>query len=108
MAEIFVRVNSGGVELKQNDFILTLLSLYWDEGRRQIETFSINSTKPPVAGKTTSYNLVTPVYAQDLIRVVMAYPSDTSAATDPAVCSEPVCLSDQRCGLPSDELSSWP
>ncbi len=76
VAEIFVRVNSGGVELKQNDFILTLLSLYWDEGRRQIETFSINSTKPPVAGKTTSYNLVTPVYAQDLIRVVMAYGFD--------------------------------
>ena len=76
VAEIFVRVNSGGVELKQNDFILTLLSLYWDEGRRQIETFSMDSTKPPVAGKTTSYNLVTSVYAQDLIRVVMAYGFD--------------------------------
>ena len=33
VSEIFVRVNSGGVALKQNDFILTLLSLYWDEGR---------------------------------------------------------------------------
>ena len=76
VAEIFVRVNSGGVELKQNDFILTLLSLYWDEGRRQIEQFSMDSTKPPVAGKTTSYNLVTGVYAQDLIRVVMAYGFD--------------------------------
>lgn len=76
VAEIFVRVNSGGVELKQNDFILTLLSLYWDDGRRQIETFSKDSTKPPVAGKTTSYNLVTSVYAQDLIRVVMAYGFD--------------------------------
>lgn len=49
---------------------------YWDEGRRQIETFSMDSTKPPVAGKTTSYNLVTSVYAQDLIRVVMAYGFD--------------------------------
>ena len=76
VAEIFVRVNSGGVELKQNDFILTLLSLYWDEGRRQIEQFSMDSTKPPMAGKTTSYNLVTGVYAQDLIRVVMAYGFD--------------------------------
>ena len=28
VAEIFVRVNSGGTPLKQNDFILTLLSLY--------------------------------------------------------------------------------
>ncbi len=76
VAEIFVRVNSGGVELKQNDFILTLLSLYWDEGRRQIEQFSIDSTKPPIVGKTTSYNLITGVYAQDLIRVVMAYGFD--------------------------------
>ncbi|MBQ8092943.1 MAG: DUF262 domain-containing protein [Clostridia bacterium] len=76
VAEIFVRVNSGGVELKQNDFILTLLSLYWDEGRRQIEEFSLDSTKPPVAGKVTSYNLITNVYAQDLIRVVMAYGFD--------------------------------
>jgi uncharacterized protein with ParB-like and HNH nuclease domain len=40
VSEIFVRVNSGGVSLKQNDFILTLLSLYWDDGRRQIEQFS--------------------------------------------------------------------
>lgn len=76
VAEIFVRVNSGGVELKQNDFILTLLSLYWDEGRKQIEQFSMDSTKPPIAGRTTSYNLVTGVYAQDLIRVVMAYGFD--------------------------------
>ena len=77
VAEIFVRVNSGGVELKQNDFILTLLSLYWDEGRRQIESFSMDSTKPPKkAGVPTSYNHITQVYAQDLIRVVMAYGFD--------------------------------
>lgn len=41
VSEIFVRVNSGGVALKQNDFILTLLSLYWDEGRKEIEQFSM-------------------------------------------------------------------
>ena len=43
VSEIFVRVNSGGVSLKQNDFILTLLSLYWDDGRREIEQFSKDS-----------------------------------------------------------------
>ncbi len=53
VSEIFVRVNSGGVPLKQNDFILTLLSLYWDEGRREIEAFSKESTAP-TKGKTTS------------------------------------------------------
>ena len=76
VAEIFVRVNSGGVSLKQNDFILTLLSLYWDEGRRQIEAFSKESTVPSAKGTTTSYNSVTTVSPQDIVRVVMAYAFD--------------------------------
>lgn len=75
VSEIFVRVNSGGVALKQNDFILTLLSLYWDEGRKEIEEFSKESTYP-TKGKTTSYNQITEVTAQDIIRVVMAYAFD--------------------------------
>ena len=75
VSEIFVRVNSGGVSLKQNDFIFTLLSLYWDEGRREIEKFSKESTYP-TKGKTTSYNQITTVSAQDIIRVVMAYAFD--------------------------------
>ena len=75
VSEIFVRVNSGGVALKQNDFILTLLSLYWDEGRKDIEKFSKESTYPS-KGKTTSYNQITEVTAQDIIRVVMAYAFD--------------------------------
>lgn len=75
VSEIFVRVNSGGVALKQNDFILTLLSLYWDEGRKDIEKFSKESTYP-TKGKTTSYNQITEVTAQDVIRVVMAYAFD--------------------------------
>ena len=75
VSDIFVRVNSGGVKLKQNDFILTLLSLYWDEGRRMIEVFSKESTYPS-KGKTTSYNQITTVDAQDIIRVVMAYAFD--------------------------------
>ena len=75
VSEIFVRINSGGVSLKQNDFILTLLSLYWDKGRKEIEEFSKESTFP-TKGKTTSYNQITTVAAQDLIRVVMAYAFD--------------------------------
>lgn len=75
VSEIFVRVNSGGMPLKQNDFILTLLSLYWDEGRRKIEAFSKESTFF-TKDKTTSYNQLTTVFAQDVIRVVMAYAFD--------------------------------
>lgn len=75
VSEIFVRVNSGGVPLKQNDFILTLLSLYWDEGRREIEEFCKESSCP-TKGKTTSYNQITEVFPQEIIRVVMAYAFD--------------------------------
>ena len=75
VSEIFVRVNSGGVALKQNDFILTLLSLYWDEGRKEIEQFSKESTCPQ-KDRITSYNQIVEVSAQDIIRVVMAYAFD--------------------------------
>lgn len=75
VAEIFVRVNSGGVSLKQNDFILTLLSLYWDDGRRKIEQFSRESTYF-AKGKITAYNQITEVPAQAIVRVVMAYAFD--------------------------------
>lgn len=71
VSEIFVRVNSKGETLKQNDFILTLLALYWDEGRKKIEAFSKDSTCP--AKGITSYNPITKVEPSDIIRVVMAY-----------------------------------
>ena len=50
VAEIFVRINSKGVTLKQADFILTLLSVFWDEGRAQLETFSRDSRQPSTKG----------------------------------------------------------
>ena len=37
VAEVFVRTNSKGVTLNQADFILTLMSVHWEEGRLQIE-----------------------------------------------------------------------
>lgn len=39
VADIFVRINSEGVKLNQADFILTLLSVFWDEGRAALEDF---------------------------------------------------------------------
>lgn len=77
VSNIFVRVNSGGVKLKQNDFILTLLSLYWTEGRKLIEDFAIQSTNPVKQGEPqTSYNTLIEVESQDIVRVVMAYAFD--------------------------------
>lgn len=75
VSEIFVRVNSGGIALKQNDFILTLLSLYWDDGRRQIEQFCKESTIPPKSG-VTSFNYITDILPQDIVRVFIAYAFD--------------------------------
>lgn len=40
VAEIFVRINSEGVQLNQADFILTLMSVHWEEGRAQLEEFA--------------------------------------------------------------------
>lgn len=47
VSEIFVRINSKGVSLKQADFILTLLSVFWDEGRAQLERFCRDCRRPP-------------------------------------------------------------
>ena len=39
VAEIFVRINSEGVTLVQADFILTLMSVFWEKGRQELEQF---------------------------------------------------------------------
>ena len=39
VADVFVRINSQGKKLNQADFILTLMSVFWEEGRRDLEEF---------------------------------------------------------------------
>lgn len=46
VAEVFVRVNSKGVTLNQADFILTLMSVFWDEGRSDLEKFCRAARQP--------------------------------------------------------------
>ncbi len=43
VADVFVRINSEGVNLTSADFILTWLSVFWPEGREQMEDFARNS-----------------------------------------------------------------
>lgn len=50
VAEIFVRINSEGVQLKQADFILTLMSVHWEKGRRELEAFSRAAVDPRATG----------------------------------------------------------
>jgi hypothetical protein len=48
VANVFVRINSMGTPLNQADFILTLMSVFWDEGRAQLESFCRDARKPSV------------------------------------------------------------
>jgi hypothetical protein len=49
VSEIFVRVNSKGTQLNQADFILTLMSVYWDKGRKALEQFCQSAKIPSTA-----------------------------------------------------------
>lgn len=43
VADVFVRINSEGVNLTSSDFILTWLSVFWHQGRDDIEAFARHS-----------------------------------------------------------------
>ena len=55
VAEIFVRINSEGVQLNNADFILTLMSVFWEKGRRELEDFS-RKAKTPAVGTPSPFN----------------------------------------------------
>lgn len=46
VAEVFVRINSAGTLLSQADFILTLMSVFWDKGRAALEEFCRDARVP--------------------------------------------------------------
>jgi len=46
VSDVFVRINSEGKTLDHADFILTLMSVYWDEGRKELEDFCRNAKQP--------------------------------------------------------------
>lgn len=56
VSEIFVRINSKGKQLNQADFILTLLSVFWDEGRKELEEFCRAARQPSSDGSATPFN----------------------------------------------------
>lgn len=72
VSEIFVRINSKGQTLNQSDFILTLMSVYWPEGRKQLEDFCLKTHKIPDSNEASSFNIInlkpTPAY---LIRTIV-------------------------------------
>ena len=68
VAEVFVRINSKGTTLNQADFILTLMSVFWDDGRTQLEEFC-KDAKTPSDGKPSSYNHYIKPSPDQLLRV---------------------------------------
>ncbi len=71
-ADIFVRINSKGEKLNQGDFILTLLSVFWEEGRKEIEMFCRNSRIPTQGTRPSPFNHFISPDPDNLLRVEVA------------------------------------
>ncbi|MCL0246128.1 DUF262 domain-containing protein [Corynebacterium sp. CCM 8835] len=77
VADVFVRINSEGVRLKAYDYILTWLSVFWPEGREQIEAFARNSRISPqraseIAGAPVTWTAQNPYIEIETGHVVRA------------------------------------
>lgn len=72
VSAIFVRINSRGRALNQADFILTLLSVFWDEGRKALEEFARRAKQPPSDNQPSPYNLYFQPAPDQLLRVDVA------------------------------------
>ncbi|MCX9154612.1 DUF262 domain-containing protein [Niveibacterium sp. 24ML] len=69
VADVFVRINSEGKKLNQSDFILTLMSVFWDEGRTELETFCRAARQPGLAGQASPFNAIFQPDPDHLLRV---------------------------------------
>lgn len=72
VAEVFVRINSKGKVLNQSDFILTLMSVFWDDGRTKLEEFCRES-RVPSKGKPSPFNYFIEPDPDQLLRVSIGY-----------------------------------
>lgn len=68
VADIFVRVNSGGQNLTEKNFIETLIAVYDNEVHEKIDKFCAESRIP---NKGTSYNQILEVDPSHLIRMAI-------------------------------------
>lgn len=68
VSEVFVRINSKGTPLNQSDFILTLMSVFWDEGRAELEKFCRES-RIPSKGTASPFNYFIEPSPDQLLRV---------------------------------------
>ena len=69
VADVFVRINSEGKKLNQSDFILTLMSVFWDDGRTELESFCRRARQPAPAGQASPFNQIFQPDPDHLLRV---------------------------------------
>jgi hypothetical protein len=72
VADVFVRINSKGTTLNQADFILTLMSVFWDQGRTDLEAFC-RISRTPADKKASPYNYFIHPDPDQLLRVSVGY-----------------------------------
>jgi hypothetical protein len=70
VSDIFVLINSAGKSLNQADFILTLMSVFWDEGRALLESFS-REARTPANGGASPFNHFIQPGPEQLLRVAI-------------------------------------
>ncbi len=68
VAEVFVRINGEGKKLNQADFIMTLMSVFWDDGRAELERFA-RAAAAPGSGEASPYNHFIKPAPDQLLRV---------------------------------------
>jgi uncharacterized protein with ParB-like and HNH nuclease domain len=68
VSDVFVRINSKGTPLNQSDFILTLMSVFWDEGRANLEHFCAAARKP-TKGASSPFNYFIEPSPDQMLRV---------------------------------------
>lgn len=75
VADIFVKINSQGQILNMADFILTLMSVYWDEGRMALESFSQKAKRPPKGRRdeASPFNYIIQPDADEILKCAVGY-----------------------------------
>lgn len=90
VADIFVRINSEGVNLKAYDYILTWFSVFWPEGRERLEEFARNGRVSVERANEINETSVTwtaknhyiDVEAGQLVRVLVALGQNRAKLSD--------------------------
>jgi hypothetical protein len=70
VSDVFVRINSKGTPLNQADFILTLMSVFWDAGRTELERFCQEARRPS-KGEASPFNHFIEPSPDQLLRVAV-------------------------------------